>query len=109
MVVTVAGYSYKSTVGVMNGRSLISLPKSHRQASGLKAGDPVTVTLLLDAGPREVDIPVQLRAALNEAKLAEKFAALAYSKRKEFARQVDDAKTDATGERRISKVLQALG
>lgn len=109
VVVTVAGYSYKSTVGAMNGRSLISLSKSHREASGLKAGDPVTVALLLDAGPREVDIPVQLRAALDEAKLAEKFAALAYSKRKEFARQVDDAKTDATGERRISKVLQALG
>lgn len=108
VVVTVGDYSYKSTVGVMNGRSLISLSKAHREASGLKAGDAVTVTLVLDAGPREVEIPGQLQAALDKAGFTDKFASLAYSKRKEFARQVSDAKTDATRDRRIEKVLQAL-
>jgi hypothetical protein len=108
VVVTIGDYSYKSTVGVMNGRSLISLSKAHRDASGLNAGDAVTVTLVLDAGPREVEIPGQLQTALDKARLTDKFASLAYSKRKEYARQVSDAKTAATRERRIEKVLQAL-
>ena len=108
VLVTVAGYRYRSTVGVMGGRTLISLPKAHRDASGLKAGDTVTVSLALDAGSRHVDVPPALQAALHEAGLHERFAALAYSRRKEFARQVNDAKGDDTRQRRIEKILQAL-
>ena len=108
VTVTVAGYSYRSTVAVMGGRTLVSLSKAHREAAGLQAGDAVTVTLALDAGPREVVVPSQLEAALDRAGLTEQFAALAYSKRKEFARQVADAKTDATRQRRVAKVVEAL-
>lgn len=108
VIVTVNGYSYSSTAGVMGGRTLISLPKAHREAAGLKGGDAVTVTLVLDAGPRSVDVPPPLQTALDAAGLAERFAELTYSKRKEYARQVNDAKTDATRDRRIEKVLADL-
>ena|SRR5947209_12375662 len=108
VVVTVGGYSYQSTVGGMGGRTLISLPKAHREAAGLKAGDAVSVTLVLDDGPREVEVPAELQEALGRAGLADRFAALAYSKRKEFARQVREAKADDTRARRIEKVLQAV-
>ena len=108
VVVTVAGYSYKSTVGVMSGRTLISLAKAHREASGLKAGDAVSVTLVLDSGERDVVVPPQLQTALDQAKLAGRFSGLAYSKRKEFARQVAEAKTDSTRERRVAKILDSL-
>jgi len=108
VVVTVGGYSYQSTVGGMGGRTLISLPKAHREAAGLKAGDAVSVTLVLDDGPREVEVPAELQEALGRAGLADRFAALAYSKRKEFARQVREAKADDTRAGRIEKVLQAV-
>lgn len=108
VVVTVDGYSYKSTVGVMGGRTLISLPKQHRDGAGLKAGDQVRVTLVLDGGNREVDLPPELRAALEAAGLTGRFAGLAYSRRKEYARQVAEAKAEATRERRIAKVLDAI-
>ncbi len=108
VVVTVGEYSYRSTVGVMGGRTLIPLSKAHRDASGLKAGDAVTVTLTLDDGPRPVDVPRELRAALDAARLSEKFEALSYSKRKEFVRQVSDAKGEDTRARRVEKVLAAL-
>ena len=108
VLVTVAGYSYRSTVGVMGGRALISLPKAHREASGLKAGDTVTVSLALEDGPRPVDVPAELQAALDRAGLQERFAALGYSRRKEFARQVSDAKGAETRQRRIEKILDAL-
>ena len=108
VIVTVDGYTYNSTVAVMGGRSLISLSKAHRDAAGLKAGDAVTVSLQLDEGPRSVEVPQQLAAALAAAGLTERFAGLAYSKRKEFARQVQEAKAEETRERRIAKVLDAL-
>jgi bifunctional DNA-binding transcriptional regulator/antitoxin component of YhaV-PrlF toxin-antitoxin module len=108
VAVTVAGYSFRSTVGVMGGRSLISLPKAHRDAAGLAAGDRVVISLALEEGRREVELPSPLAEALNEAGLAETFEQLAYSRRKEFARQVSEAKAEATRERRIAKVLDAL-
>ncbi len=108
VMVKVGGYNYPSTVGTMGGRSLISLSKAHRDASGLRAGDAVTVELTLESGPREVEVPAPLQAALEAAALDEQFTALSYSKRKEHARQVADAKTDATRDRRIEKVLASL-
>ena len=106
--VNVGGYSYRSTVAVRGGTFLISLSKAHREAAGLAAGDHVTVTLVLDDGPRTVDVPPALTAALEDAGLSETFAALSYSKRKEFCRQVADAKAEDTRIRRITKVIDAL-
>jgi len=105
--VTIGTYSYQSTVGVMGGLSLIPLAKAHREASGLAAGDHVRVTLELQTGEREVEVPADLQLALNAAKLTKKFAALSYSRRKEFARQVAEAKSEETKQRRINKVVEA--
>jgi hypothetical protein len=92
----------------MGGRSLIPLARVHREAAGLKAGDAVTVTLTVEDGPRDVDVPALLAAAVKDAGLTERFAQLAYSRRKEFARQVIEAKAEATRDRRIAKVLDDL-
>lgn len=108
VAVTVSNYSYRSTVGVMAGRSLVSLPKAHRDAAGLAAGDRVVVSLVLEEGRRDVELPSALTQALQEAGLAAAFEQLAYSKRKEFARQVAEARADTTRERRIAKVLDAM-
>jgi|SRR5581483_10334781 len=108
VVVTVGSYTYRSTPGVMGGRSMISLSKAHREAAGLKAGDPVSVTLELEQGPRPVDVPAELEAALAAAGLTDEFARQSYSKRKEFARQVAEAKAEATRDRRIARVLDSL-
>ena len=107
--ITVQGYRYQSTVAVMNGQSLISLSKAHREAAGLAAGDPVTVTLELDDAPRTVDVPTELAAALQAAGLTEKFAGLSFTRRKEYARSVAEAKAEATRDRRIAKVIDELG
>jgi hypothetical protein len=106
--VSVADYTYRSTVAVRGGTYLISLSKAHREAAGLSAGDHVEVTLVLDDGPRYVDVPPSLADALNHAALSDTFAALSYSKRKEFCRQVADAKAEETRARRIAKVIDSL-
>ena len=107
--VNLSGYEYTSTVGVMSGKFMIPLSAAHRASSGLKGGDPITVTLELDTESRDVKIPTDLAAALETANLKAAFEKSAPSKRKEFVRQVTEAKTDETRERRIAKILEQLG
>ena len=106
--VTVNGFSYKSSIAVMGGKFMISFPKANRQATGLKAGDAISVVLELDDGVREVIVPADLQSALDANKLSETFNQLAYSKRKEFARQVTDAKAQETRTRRVDKIIASL-
>jgi hypothetical protein len=110
VVVTVSGYTYRNTVAVMDGKFMISLSKAHRDASGIKGGDKVEVTLELDEEPRTVEVPADLMAALSaKAGAVEAFEKLAFSKRKEFVRQVVEAKAQETRDRRIAGIVEKLG
>lgn len=108
VVVTVNDYTYASTVAVMGGKNLIPLSKAHRDASGLAADDEVTVTLVLDDGPRTVEIPGALRTALVQSGLLDTFERLSYTRRKEACRQVGEAKAEVTRDRRVQKVVDSL-
>ncbi|HEX5455738.1 MAG TPA: YdeI/OmpD-associated family protein [Candidatus Saccharimonadales bacterium] len=106
--ITINGYTYQSTATGKDGKCMVVFPSRDREASGAAAGDKIKVTLELDDGYRQVDMPDVLDKALAENNLSETFHNLTYSKRKEFARQVSDAKTDETRTRRIEKVITAL-
>ena len=106
--ITINKYTYQSTATGMNGKCLVVFPQKDRAAAGVGAGDKVKVTLELDSGHREVEMPQSLTDALRKAKLAKTFESLSYSKRKEFARQVSEAKTEETRIRRVEKVLLAV-
>lgn len=110
VIVTLAGYTYSSTVAVMDGKFMISLSKANREAAGVKGGDTLDVTLELDEAPRTVAVPDDLAAALAAKSGAQAaFDALAFSKRKEFVRQVEDAKTPETRDRRIAGIVDKMG
>lgn len=106
--VTLNGYTYQSTAAGMNGQVLVVFPTKDREASGVKAGDTLEVTLELDSGYREVDMPTELQKALKQHGLDKVFHDLNYSTRKEYARQVREAKAEETKQRRIQKVIDAL-
>lgn len=106
--VTINGYTYQSTATGVGGECRVVFPQRDRAAAGASAGETVTVTLELDSGHREVDMPDALAQALETAGLRDAFEALRYSKRKEFARLVTEAKADETRARRINTVLSAL-
>jgi len=106
--VRVGDYGFGTTVGAMGGLALISLSKAHRDASGLRAGQEIHVDLELDTAPTEVTVPQELAAALAEAGLVEAFDRLAPSRRKEFARQINDVKSDQTRDRRIARIFTEL-
>lgn len=106
VVVTINGYTYRNTIAGYGDVFMLSLAAEHRKAAGVQAGDTVEVTLELDTEPRTVEVPADLAAALAAKPGAtEAFDALAPSKRKEFVRQVNEAKAQETRERRIAGIV----
>jgi bifunctional DNA-binding transcriptional regulator/antitoxin component of YhaV-PrlF toxin-antitoxin module len=106
--ITINKYTYQSTAAGVDGKCMVVFPTRDREASGAKAGDEIVVTLELDDGYREVVVPSELTNALAAHSLTEVFHDLTYSKRKEFARQVAEAKGEETRTRRIMKIIAAL-
>lgn len=108
--VTINGHTYRSTVGVMDGRFLISISAEQRAATGVNAGDVITVQLAVDDAPRTVEVPADLQQALDAAPTARaSFEALSNSGKKRHVLSVEGAKTDETRQRRIQKVVDELG
>lgn len=108
VVVDVNGFEYRSTVAVMGGKFLIPFSADKRAATGLAGGDPIRVTLTLDTAPREVEVPADLAAALDDAGLRATFDALAPSYRKAHVTSVEGAKAAETRARRVAAVVAKL-
>ena len=106
--VTIGRYTYRSTMARMGGRFLLPVSAEVRTGAGVAAGDEVDVELALDDAPREVTVPEDLAAALDAAGVRAGFDAQSYTTRKEAVRGVAEAKTAATRERRIAKVVDGL-
>ena len=106
--VTINGHTYQSTATGVAGKCRVVFPQANRLAANAKAGDTVEVHLELDSGYREVDIPLELAHALDSHGLRQSFDGLTYSKRKEHARKVTEAKGVETKERRVQTVLDSL-
>jgi hypothetical protein len=64
VVLRFSGYTYRSTVAVMDGLFMVPLSKAHREAAGVKAGESVEVAIELDVEPRTVEVPDDLAGAL---------------------------------------------
>lgn len=109
VVVTLKKHSYRTTLGVMGGKTLIPVSAEVRAQAGVAAGDVLEVTLVLDTAPRTVEVPADLAAALGKKKGARAaFDAAAPSARKEFVRQVESAKAAETRARRIAAIVDKL-
>jgi hypothetical protein len=107
--VTLAGYTYRSTVASMGGRFMLPVSAEVRERAGIGAGDELEVALVLDTEPREVAVPPDLAAALDGDPEARRFFdGLSYSKRKGVVVSIEGAKTAETRQRRIDKAVDML-
>jgi hypothetical protein len=107
--VTINDHTYRSTVAVMGGRYLLPLSAENRTAAGVGAGDQVRVRLELDEAPREVEVPEDLRAALEtDAAAKARFEKLSYSHKRQHVLAIEIAKAPETRQRRIAKALEML-
>ena len=107
--VTVNGFTYRSTVAVMDGASMISLSAANREAAGVAGGDEVDVEVELDTAPREVAVPADFAAALDSEPAArETFDRISNSHKGWHVLSIEGAKSDETRQRRIAKSIAAL-
>jgi hypothetical protein len=107
--VTINGYGYPSTVGSMGGRSLIPVSAEVRARAGVAAGDRVDVEVVPDNEPRTVEVPGDLKAALDREPAARQaFDRLSYSGQRRHVLAVEGARTGETRQRRIGKVITEL-
>ena len=104
VLVSVNGYEYRSTVAVMGGRYLIGVSAAVRAATGLKGGDPISVNLKVADTPREVEVPSDFAAAMDEHPPArEFFDQLSNSMQRYHVDNLNAAKSPDTRQRRIDK------
>ena len=106
VLVGLNGYEYRSTVGVMGGRHMISVSAAVRGATGLQGGNPVRVTLTVADAPREVSVPDDFAAALAADERALMFfGKLSNSMQRYHVNQVNAAKSADTRQRRIERAV----
>jgi hypothetical protein len=109
VVAEINDYSYRTTVGVMRGQSMLPFSAQHREASGIVGGDEIEVALQLDDKLREADMPEELAAALAEAGgLEPAFRKQAPSRQRADVEAVTSAKTPETRARRIEAIVERL-
>jgi Bacteriocin-protection, YdeI or OmpD-Associated/Domain of unknown function (DUF1905) len=107
--VTINGFTYRSTVAVMNGAFMVGVNAENRIGAKVNGGDKIEVTIELDTEERVVEVPPDFQKILNKNSIAKKtFATLSYSKKKELVIPIADAKTEDTKQRRIEKALSIL-
>jgi hypothetical protein len=107
VAITVNGHTYRTTAVRMGGRFLVPLSAENREAAGVAAGEDITVDLEADTAPREVALPDDLAAAMDDEVRAA-YDGLSYSHRKEWVRWVEEAKKPETRITRIEKTVAGL-
>jgi hypothetical protein len=106
---TLNGAPFRSTVAIYGGVAYLGVTKALREAAGAEIGDEVDVEVELDDAAREVDVPPELAAVLeDDSEAAQGFEKLSYTHRREYARWIAEAKRAETKERRVAKAAEML-
>ncbi|MEZ5342634.1 MAG: YdeI/OmpD-associated family protein [Acidimicrobiales bacterium] len=106
VMVTVNGYKYQTTIGVMAGNSMIPVSAAIRKDAGLAAGDSLEVSLVLATGPRSFEMPADFADALAaNPPTADFFASLSNSVQRYHVDNIAGAKAAETRQRRIDKAV----
>lgn len=109
VVVTIGERTSRLRLARMGGKNLIGFSKAVRAELAVELGDEFDVVISADTAERTVEVPDALAAALaSDPAASAAFDALSYTRRKEIARAITEAKQDATRDRRLAKALDEL-
>jgi hypothetical protein len=109
VVATIGDPSYRNSVVSWGEGFMLSFGAEHRAATGLEAGDPVTLDLVRDEAERTVELDDGFAAALTTNVAAQEFFdELSYSQKRWFTLGLAEAKTPETRARRIEKYVGML-
>ena len=107
--VTIRGHTWRTTPGVYDGVGYIVVNRSVKAATGVDAPARVQVTMELDAEPRSVTAPRDLREALaGDPEVERAFERLSYSHQREYVQWVEEAKRPETRARRIAGTVDRV-
>jgi uncharacterized protein YdeI (YjbR/CyaY-like superfamily) len=88
---------------------MVGVTQAVRKKMGKQPGDLVHVVLQRDDQPRVVDIPPELKEVLSvHPDIAAFFEQLSYTRRKEYALWIAEAKKEETRQRRLNKAVEML-
>jgi hypothetical protein len=103
------GHSIRTSTMPYRGGFYVGLHKAAREAAGVEIGDEVELELTRDDSPRVLELAPELEAALAaEPELRARFDALSFSRRRELAEPIGEAKKSETRAARLEKVLATL-
>jgi hypothetical protein len=107
---TINGFPFaNSLMPEGDGRHSMMVSKTLREGAAASKGDLVSVIMDLDNAERKAVVPDELKAALRGAPLARRFFdQLSYSRQKEYADWVADAKRPETRSARIKEAISRL-
>jgi hypothetical protein len=106
---TVNGIKYQSSTMPYRGSFYLGVHKATREAAGVEIGDPIEVEITRDDSPRVLELAPELEAALKaQPALRERFDALSFSRRRELADPIAEARKPETRAARLVKALEAL-
>ena len=109
VLVTLNGYTYRSTIAAMGGTAGIPLRRSHREAAGLDGGETLDVKIALDTVKRVVTPPRDLVTALKAAPPAwERWQELSFTHQREYAEAITEARKPETRARRIAGAVRMI-
>jgi hypothetical protein len=106
---TLNGTPFRSSTMPYRGAFYLGVHKATRQAAGVDIGDEVELTLVRDDSPRQLELAAELEAAFTrEPQLRERFDALSFSRRRELADPINEAKKPETRAARLDRALARL-
>jgi hypothetical protein len=106
---TMDGRTYRSSIMPMGGKHMMVVNKEIQESINKKAGDKVKVVMEIDASPRIVAVPTDLKKALGRKLKAKKFfEESSYTNQKEYVQWIRDAKKLETREHRIKEAVEQL-
>ena len=106
---TVNGFGFRSSTMPYRGGFFLGLHKATREAAGIEFGDPLEIEISRDDSPRVLALPEELETAfMAEPTLGERFASLSFSRRRELAEPIIEAKRPETRARRLEDALNRL-
>lgn len=107
---TVNGIPMKTSTFPYKGEGLwLGVHKATREKAGVAFGDELEFEITRDDSPRVLDLAPELEAALGaEPALRDRFRALSFTRRRELADPIAEAKRPETRTARLQKALDAL-
>lgn len=108
LAITYEGATHRTSISRYRGQWMMVVNAAMRDG-GLVPGAVYRCEVVRDDAPREVEVPEDLREALDAAGVTAGWEALSYTRRRELAGAVVSAKRPETRAKRIDLAVAAAG